>query len=273
MTSNMVKRFLSTSVLLFTFLVLPFDLIHASLGTGVAIDKAGELRMLSQRIVKSYLMLAADVNPLEAQKQLDSSVGHFEQNLTQLVTYAHHGRIGPALDKVEDLWMQFRTTAILPVNKKRAAKLMREGEVLLHHSQKVVDAIMVVAGTKSAKMIDTSGRLRMLSQRIAKYYVAYYFGMRTPQVVDAFHKAVKEYGRGLKLLQAHKENTSDIRAKLERINSQWIFAKTGFHDFPDQENLLPYIISVTTESMLVKMHDVTDLYSKLHHREYKKNRV
>lgn len=269
MSSNTVKRFFSTCVLIFAFTGFPIEQAHASLEIGTVLDEAGQQRMLGQRIVKAYLMLAADINPVEAQKQLDSSIGKFEQNLSKLFTFAANDKIRNELEKVENLWMQFRVTALSKTHEKTASKFLRDGEELLQLSQNVVDKITESSGIKGAKIIDISGRQRMLSQRISKYYIAYYYGLRTPQIIKSFNQAVQEYESALKQLMKHKENTSEINAKLKKVNSQWTFSKVGIKNFPKGKELVPFIISVTTESMLVKMHEITKLYAKLLNKKMK----
>lgn len=269
MPGSTIKRLFSTCALIFAFAGLPFEQAHANFEIGTIIDEAGQQRMLSQRIVKAYLMLASDINSVEAQKQLDSSIGKFEQNLSKLLTFAPNDKIRNELEKVENLWMRFRMTALSKTSKKTATKFLQDGETLLRHSQGVVDKITEFSGVKDARIVAISGRQRMLSQRIAKYYIAYYYGLRTTQIVESFNKAVQEYETALKQLMKHKGNTSDIQAKLKRVNSQWIFSKVGIKNFPKGGELVPFIISVTTESMLVKMHEITGLYAKLLNKQMK----
>ncbi len=269
MPGNTVKRFFSTCVLIFIFAGLPFEQAHANLEIGTLLDEAGQQRMLSQRIVKAYLMLAADINPVEAQRQLDSSIGKFAQNLSKLLTFAPNDKIRNELEKVEDLWRQFRISALSTASEKTATEFLQDGESLLRHSQSVVDEITEFSGVKAARIVALSGRQRMLCQRIAKYYIAYYYGLRTGQITESFNKAVQEYETALQQLMKHKGNTSDIQAKLKKVNSQWIFSKVGIKNFPKGGELVPFIISVTTESMLVKMHEITGLYARLLDRQMK----
>lgn len=263
MTGNIAKPFFSACALLLTLAMLSHSQANASLDIGAAIDKAGEQRMLSQRIVKDYFMLASDINPSEAQKQLDDSISRFEKNLNKLLAFAPNDEIKRSLTTVKDMWLQFRLAALSRPSRESAANFLQDGEVLLALSQNVVDKITNFAGVEGAKIVNISGRQRMLSQRIAKYYMAYYFGLRKPQIVDAFNQSMQEYENALRQLEKYQGNTPAIREKLKKVNTQGIFAKIGIQGSPGREDLIPFIISVTTESMLIKMDEITGLYAKL----------
>ena len=49
-----------------------------------AVNYAGSLRYLSQRVMKNYLAVGAAIRPDKAHQQLDESVAEFEQHLQQL---------------------------------------------------------------------------------------------------------------------------------------------------------------------------------------------
>ncbi len=101
----------------------------------------------------------------------------------------------PCLDGIYTRWNNRPGSAAHPFFSR---KFLRDGEELLQLSQNVVDKITEFSGVKGAKIIDISGRQRMLSQRISKFYIAYYYGLRTPQIIESFNQAVQEYENALK---------------------------------------------------------------------------
>lgn len=229
---------------------------------GSALNKAGRQRMLTQNIMKNYLALGLEVDVVRARDELDRSVALFEEQFQELTEYAPSQTISASLSKVEDLWFEYRALAIGKVSKENAAKILDRNNAILAACHQVVLDLEAHAGRTSAKMVNTSGRQRMLSQRIAAYYFAHAWGFRDAESVAAFEKAKAEYGAGLTTLMAFDKNTVDIRASLKKVEAQWQFSNTGFEQLEDG-NYVPHVISVTTNGMLKRMDAITHLYEDL----------
>lgn len=229
---------------------------------GSALNKAGRQRMLTQNIMKNYLALGLEVDVVRAREELDRSVALFEEQYQELVEYAPSKKISASLSNVEDLWFEYRALAISKVSRENAAKMLDRNNAILAACHQVVLDLEAFAGRKSAKMVNTSGRQRMLSQRIAAYYFAHAWGFRDAEFVAEFEKAKREYGAGLDTLTAFNKNTNDINQALKKVQAQWDFSNTGFEQL-DDGNYVPHVISVTTTGMLKRMDSITHLYEDL----------
>ncbi len=228
------------------------------------IDIAGQQRMLSQRIVKAYLMIAADINATEAKKQVNESIVLFETNLIYLIKNSPNINVNANISRLKNRWSDFKSVAYAPVVEGSPSEFLTMGNELLTMCQSVVDELLAYTEEEeSSEIIDMSGKQRLLSQQIAKYYIAYYIGMQSNTVVRSFNEAKKEYGEVLVKLMEFERNSDSINRKLKKVKSQWLFTKKEFDKFPNQTKLYPFIVSITTDSMLKKMNEITQEYVKL----------
>lgn len=229
---------------------------------GSALNKAGRQRMLTQNILKNYMALGLDVDVVRARSELDRSVALFEEQFQELVEYAPNKKVAYSLSKVEDLWFEYRSLAIGPVTKENAAKMLDRNLAILKSCHQVVLELESHAGRNSAKMVNTSGRQRMLSQRIAAHYFAHAWGFRSEDVINEFETAKREYSAGLTTLVGFNRNSSEIKTNLKKVQAQWQFSNTGF-DQLESGNYVPHVISVTTTGMLKRMDRITHMYEDL----------
>lgn len=238
----------------------------AALTDEEAINKAGRQRMLSQRIAKSYLMIGAQVNPIEAQKQLDEAVALFEQQHQELLEYASDKSLRDAVAAVEKSWLPFRELALGKPDRARAVTLLKQSDEVLANAERLVQRIETAARARSGHLVNLAGRQRMLSQRIAKLYLAMAWKVPAPSLDTGFNEAMQQYDSALQTLSQAPENTPGIATALRRVQAQWSFSQAGFRQHAEGR-YVPTVIMTTTETMLKQMNEVTTSYEQVMRRQ------
>jgi AmiR/NasT family two-component response regulator len=135
---------------------------------GDAINRAGRLRMLSQRIVKLYALAATGVESAGSRALLADSGAQIDQSLQLLDRTLSRPTFGDLIDAVQATWAQLQASLVsLPVASRLAA-LDHDAERLLELSDRLTQALENAGLAPTLHVINVSGRQRMLAQRLAK---------------------------------------------------------------------------------------------------------
>jgi Type IV pili methyl-accepting chemotaxis transducer N-term len=188
-----------------------------------AINKAGRQRALSQRLSKSYLMLGLGIETADAQRVLSDSVAMFDRFLVELKAYAPSAEIRETYDAVDATWQRVKALAVGSApSRDNAAKLLALDAQLLQAAQLGTLQFQQATGRPGAALVNTAGRQRMLSQRIAKFQFcrAWDVGLREASVEIA--RSREEFMAAMTLLGA-QARTAPQKQSLETAQNQWVF--------------------------------------------------
>ena len=246
---------------LLTILGLPLISYAETDPLSAAINKAGKQRMLSQRIAKSYFFLGENVRPDKAREQLKASMAMFEQHHNELKSEIKDQEIQELFAFIDIALAEYAELVKKPYDKNNGNEVLDLSETLLEVCQSVVVKLEQASKLKKAKLVNISGRQRMLSQRIAKYYVAYQAGFRDPNSVEQLQKAVKEFETALKILSGSSQNTAKITSSLSKVGSLWKVVRKFFLD--QEKGGLPVTVFATTDSIMKEMNKITNMYEKV----------
>lgn len=228
-----------------------------------AMDMAASQRMLSQRMMKNYLLYGAGVREDKANAERMESVELFQKQLKELKDYAESHSLESDWLAVDDVWMAFQPEAMSAMtSREAAAELLPLSQQLLTASHALAQAIEKESGHHVADIVNLSGRQSMLSQRIAKAYSAIYWGVDRDNQAAELQQSAEEFLKTLDELKASPLNTAEISKELDSVSVYWRFASPGL-DLSAGKEPVPANINTTMESILKKMDSITGMYTNV----------
>lgn len=241
---------------------LCLDAAAADLSVSAAINKAGRQRMLSQRIAKAYCQLGLGVMPEASTRQLKESLALFESQLGELKQFPAAKPVRDSVVALDKAWQPFKATAAGPVTRPGCEKLTRQSDELLAAAGALTARIQESAGVPAGRLVNMSGRQRMLAQRLAKLYMLRAWGFDSPALRDEMDSARNEFSGALGTLLAAPENTASLRRELDAVALQWEWFQNALsQDFAYASYRL--VVADSSESMLSSLETVTGMYEEL----------
>jgi len=232
---------------------------YAALTEGEAVNRAGQQRMLSQRMAKSWALLAQHSMFAVQKEQLVQSMHRFEDNLQQLQSYSAQqgGGLQQPLAVLTQQWGAYRAVLLSQPKAAQVPQLLAQSEQTLQKAEVLVKQMMAQSKNGGlAEVVAVSGRQRMLSQRIALFYAV---SATTADQAQARQQAIVAFEQALARLQGYSGNTPALQQVLRDVSIRWKFAK---HIFAQPKPLFR-VLDTTCEQLLTQMDQATTLYAAL----------
>ena len=258
----MYKFFPSFLFILFTFIffVSP-SLAKSQITTDELINIAGKQRMLSQKIAKAYFFYSKGIRPEKTKKQLTQSLKEFNDNFDLLKTNIKDKDIQDMLQYIELTKDELGPLIKQAYSKDNGTEMLDYSETLLEGSNDIVHRLEASSKKKTSSIINLSGRQRMLTQRIAKYYIVYQSGFKDKATIDHLKQAMSEFEQAHKTLAKYKKNTTAIQNKLNKVAKLWNVVNKFYSNV--EQGGLPVIVLSTSDKIMSEMNKVTQMYVKL----------
>ena len=227
-----------------------------------AINKAGRQRMLSQRMAKAYFQIGLEIDVDRSKRLLETSIALFDKQLSELKAFAPTPEIKETYAKMDKAWASYKDVLSGTPNQNGGKKVLALSEEVLTIAQAGTVQLEKHLGTTAGRLVNVSGRQRMLSQRMAKFYQATAWGLADASTPTELGKARKDFTDALVELSAAPSNTPQIKDGLALVKQQWIFFDSALLR-PGQDKKSQAAVATTSERILEEMEVIVGLYEKL----------
>ena len=190
---------------------------------GEAINRAGQLRMLSQRLVKLYALAEAGIRMPDTAGLMTDSIALVDETLAILARSLSKATFGDLFDAVASSWDALKRLLEAPAHASRFAAVDAAAEAVLVRSEQLTDNLEVSGFSSSLHVINVAGRQRMLCQRLAKSAIlaAALRGAAAASARQAATAASAELTDGLDYLRTLPLTNPAITAELQQVSKTW----------------------------------------------------
>jgi AmiR/NasT family two-component response regulator len=185
-----------------------------------AVNRAGQLRMLSQRLVKLHLLKAAEPQTPQHSELLQASVAWVDGNVALLRKSVSNLTFGDLLDQVEKSWEQLKSALLLGA----APAVEEQAQGLLQGAERLTALLESSSQATPLRLLNLAGRQRMLSQRYAKFALLALLpaDFAADAVQAGMQAAQSEFEQALTYLNSVPLSTAAIQGTLQEAGVAWL---------------------------------------------------
>ena len=223
-----------------------------------AVNRAGQLRMLSQRLVKLYALMCAGVTPEVTASLCRDSIEQIEANLAILGRTLSKPTFGDLVEAVLTPWGQLKAALAAAPAVARLAAIDAQAERLLTQAEALTKTLETAGFAAALHVINVSGRQRMLAQRLAKLAIV---ASLAPSVeANGMQAAEQAFVDGLGYLSKLPLTSPEIRAALDAAMTDWTLYRPALARAGEAAARLE--IARLSEALLGHFEALTDLYER-----------
>lgn len=232
-----------------------------ALPLGTAINRAGRLRALSQRVAKLHVQSTLGVLPERASdvmRQCRQLIGSSLDELRRQPLSADTQPLMPRLQGHAERLLVLTAGSGAPP---RIDDVVRSADDMLKSADELTTAFEKQSKQSGARVVNVAGRQRMLSQRAARaHFLQAAGGTAATGQAQQLEAARREFDEGLAYLANASLSTPAIRQQLELARGQWLFFDQALRK-PGQGDALQ-TVATTSERMYEVMDQLTGLYEQ-----------
>jgi len=223
-----------------------------------AINRTARFRAMSQRTAKLYGQLHLNVRPERARDALEQTRRQVRTDLEELGRQGWPPEVAHLLAEVRRSAERLDGLTAQPPSKGGFQAVSAQADQMLAQANSATQALEHLAQAPTARLVNTAGRQRMLSQRLAKNFGLAAAGFDNRPLREQMAADADEFQRAMTQLANAPLSTPAIRSTLELGQGQWVFFDMAIKRQPNARGLED--VATTSERLLEVMDSLTSLY-------------
>ncbi len=220
-----------------------------------AINRTGRFRALSQRIAKAYCQIHLNVDPSDARQVVETARRLVRAGFDELDKGQWHIDVASQLADVRTLFEGLDSLLAMPPTREAVVAASAQADKMLAAANRATETFEKLSKTSSGALVNTAGRQRYLSQRLAKNYFLLAAGVDDKSVREQMAADAAAFKQGMASLTASPVTNAAIRGELVAGEQQWIFFSAALDRAPDMRGLRA--VATTSERLLEVMNNLT----------------
>jgi AmiR/NasT family two-component response regulator len=225
-----------------------------------AVNRAGQLRMLSQRLVKLCVLADLGIEPESVEALRRASIDRMEQNLSILAELLSEATFGELLDASLASWRPFQSALARGTQPLSVREIDAAAERLLETAEQLTGALEAASPVAKMQVVNLAGRQRMLAQRVAK--IALLDGLARDVDQEALSAQMRiatgAFEDAMATLRQSPLTTSKVHVTLRAAQDTWETLRRSAQLAHLPENR--FRIAQASEELLELFDDLTDSY-------------
>jgi AmiR/NasT family two-component response regulator len=186
-----------------------------------AVNRAGQLRMLSQRLARLAAQALAEVDVRGGRAQRADSLKRVQLNLEHLTTLGLQGTAAQAFERARSAWQALEAALKPRATPAALIAVDTQAETLLEAAESLTGELELSGGRRALHIVNLCGRQRMRAQRVAKDAL---FAALLPQGPwrERLESTIAAFEATLLELERAPLSSPEIRDALAGARDEWL---------------------------------------------------
>ena len=199
-----------------------------------AINRSGQLRMLSQRLVRVAAQALAGIDARRARVLRTQSVERVEDNLRHLAAFGLDDDGASAFAAVQRAWQGLERALALRLAAGALSEIDLRAEALLASAEALTGALEASGARRALHIVNICGRQRMRAQRLAKDALLA-ATLSSDASRERLPSTMAEFEAALLELESAPLSSPEIRTALAAARDEWLRLVRGVRDIDSAE--------------------------------------